>query len=219
MTFNFSWYLENNLTIYTVALWLTIGLIYLVLADRTNPNNFIDTDKSEFSPYNNLGINDNNLWQSSNPLNAVVGIDIPGLLGPGDTFFDDDGAVIVSKHGSTGWTFTTIFDPIYGSHPVSGHRDFGYTQNANGSYTFYTRGVDRLTYFAVDFLQEYTGKPFGDADALWASFQDGIMGFVNNHGGNAQVAEQAIQRPNWQQIKDVIDGKEPLSSLSSDCND
>lgn len=186
---------------------------------RKNINNFVDTDKSEFTPYNYLGINDNSLWQSNNPLNAVVGIDIPGLLGPNDQIFDDDGAVIVSKHSNTGWTFTTIFDPIYGNHPVSGNRDFGYTQNANGTYTFYTRGVDRLTYAFGTALQEVFGKPFGDADDLWISFQNGVKNFVNNHGGNSQLQSPVIERPNWQKIKDVIDGKLPLSTLSSDCDD
>lgn len=37
----------------------------------------------------------------------------------------DNSSVIVSDYQSDKWTFSTIFDPKYGQHPVSGHRDFG----------------------------------------------------------------------------------------------
>lgn len=57
------------------------------------------------------------------------------------------------------------------------------------------------------------------ADDLWISFQNGVKNFVNNHGGNSQLQSPVIERPNWQKIKDVIDGKLPLSTLSSDCDD
>lgn len=190
---------------------------------RKNMNNFVDPARGNFTPYNYFGINDTYLWSSPNPNSAVVGIDIPGLWGINDEITDDDGAVIVSRFSNTGWTFTTIFDPKYGQHPVSGNRDFGYMQNANGSYTFFTRGVDRLTYFAVSALERLSrneqedGIPFAEADALWESFQDKIANFVNQNGGQAAVALKEIQRPDWQLIKDVIDGRTPLSSLSSDC--
>lgn len=184
---------------------------------RKNMNNFVDSDKGNFTPYNYFGINDTHLWNSSNPNSAVIGIDIPGLGGINDEITDDDGAVIVSKFSNTGWTFTTIYDPKYGQHPVSGNRDFGYMQNTNGSYTFFTRGVDRLTYPAVTALQNLFGTPFNEADALWISFQNKIANFVNQSGGQAAIAPREIQRPDWQKIKDVIDGKKPLSSLSTDC--
>ncbi|MDM1296538.1 hypothetical protein HX021_19810 [Sphingobacterium sp. N143] len=184
---------------------------------RLNINNFINKDYSSFAPYNYLGIDDTNLWNSSNPINAVVGIDIPGVFGSSDNFFDDDAAVIVSKSDASGWTFTTIFDPIYGSHPVSGNRDFGFTQNSNGSYTFYTRGVDRLTDNFGAVLQQLSGTPFTKADQLWTSFQEMVSEYVNQHGGSAAIAQQEIHRPNWALVKDVIDGKKPLSTLSNDC--
>ncbi|TYR35846.1 hypothetical protein FXV77_12280 [Sphingobacterium phlebotomi] len=41
--------------------------------------------------------------------------------------------------------------------------------------------------------------------------------FVNNNGGNVLVDDPEIQRPQWQLVKDVLDGKLPLSTLSSDC--
>lgn len=55
----------------------------------------------------------------------VFGIEIASYMG-----FYDNGSV--SKYNSTGWTFTTIHDPKYGDHPVSGNRDFGYVQAFGG---------------------------------------------------------------------------------------
>lgn len=69
--------------------------------------------------------------------------------------------------------------------------------------------------------QYLTGEsyPFNQADALWTSFQGKIANYVNQNGGTALAATQSKERPDWQQIKDVIDGREPLSTLSSDCSD
>lgn len=182
---------------------------------RKNINKFINTDYSEFVPYDKWGVEDKNLWNSSNPKNAVIAIDIAG---------PDNGSVIVSKFNSEGWTFTTIFEPSYQKHPVSGHRDFGFTKNTNGSYTFYTRGVDRLTNIDGSNLQsvaDFFGKPglgpFSQADALWTSYQKMVSDFVNKNGGAAVPAKQEIHRPEWATVKAVLEGKAPLSTLSTDC--
>ena len=63
------------------------------------------------------------------------------------------------------------------------------------------------------------GLPFNDAGALWTSFVNSIRGFVNNNGGTAVRAFAATERPNWQEVKDVLEGRAPLSTLSSDCLD
>lgn len=182
---------------------------------RKNINSFVDTDYAEFEPYQWYGVDETALWNSSNPLGAVVGIDMGEFL----WVFDDNGSVIVSEYSSTGWTFSTIFDPKYGQHPVSGHRDFGFIENANGSYTFYTRGVDRLTSGDITFMQSEFGVPFAQADGLWTSFQNMINTFVNQKGGNSSVGTPDIHRPDWQMVKDVIEGRAPLSTLSTDCED
>ncbi|AQX01709.1 hypothetical protein [Elizabethkingia anophelis] len=130
---------------------------------------------------------------------------------------------MVTGYSSDKWTFTTIYEPVYQTHPVSGNRDFGFTKNANGSYTFYTRGVDRLAKMEGTALHNvsmfFTGSsyPLSKADALWTSLQNKINDFVNNHQGSSIVAKQEIQRPDWQKVKDVINGKLPLSALSKDC--
>lgn len=182
---------------------------------RKNINTLVNTEYSKFVPYKYSGVDDTNLWNSSNPKNAVVAIDIGSLWGTG--ILDDNASVIVSKYNSSGWTFTTIHEPMYGDHPVSGNRDFGFVKNSNGSYTFYTRGVDRLTNWDADAVNAMFGTPFDSADALWKSFQKKVSDFVNFNGGNAGSAQVEIHRPDWAKVKDVIDGKAPLSSLSTDC--
>lgn len=172
---------------------------------RKNINSFVNNFYSVFEPYRWNGINDTKLWNSSNPLGAVIGINIAG---------PDNGSVIVTDYSSSGWTFSTIYDPKYGVHPVSGHRDFGYFRNADGSHTFYTRGVDRLTTRLDDAFPDVA---FTAADLLWESFQNKISNYVNSHGGRARVGTPQISRPDWQKVKDVLDGKKPLSTLSNDC--
>ncbi|MFN3802743.1 hypothetical protein [Belliella pelovolcani] len=155
------------------------------------------------------------MWNSSNPTGAVVSIDIWG---------PDNGSVITSYSSQDQWTFTTIYDPLNWEHPVSGNRDFNYVQNTNGSYTFYTRGVDRLTNglgTLAEWMSNFTNttilSPF--AHALWGSFQNKISSFVNENGGSATVVPAQTHRPEWQDLLDVINGEKPLSTLSSDCDD
>ncbi|QDH80181.1 hypothetical protein FKX85_14485 [Echinicola soli] len=184
---------------------------------RKNINSFVNTYYSKFAPYNAYGADDTKLWNSSNPFGAVVGIDIKG---------PDNGSVIVSGYTSSKWTFTTVHDPKYSNHPVSGNRDFGYIKNANGSYTFYTRGVDRLTSWEGTFAQWMSDKiseenkvpsPFGQADKLWKSFQSKLTDYVNGHGGKAKTSSPQVERPDWKDVKDVMEGKKSLSTLSKDC--
>lgn len=176
---------------------------------RTHINKFVDTKYGEFSPFKWSDIHDNALWYSDNPLGAIVNIDIKG---------PDDGSVIVSGFSSDKWTFTTVHEPIYGKHPVSGNRDFGFTYNADGSYTFYTRGVDRLTSWDVTFFQDYLGGiPFKSADNLWKSFQSKIKSFVNEKQGISSILEEQICRPDYEQLKAVIEGRASLNSLNKAC--
>lgn len=99
--------------------------------------------------------------------------------------------------------FTTIRDPKYGSHPISGNRQFGYTANSNGSYTFYTRGVDRLTSGIENFAQAAFEIPFTNADNLWKSFQNKLRDYVNQNGGSATKQNPEILRPDWSDVLDV----------------
>lgn len=186
---------------------------------RLNLNSFVnptsENDLPTFTPYNHFGIDDRGLWNSSNPIGAVISIDI--LL--------NDGSVITSNYTPNSWTFSTIQDPWNGRHPVSGNREFGFTANADGSYTFYTRGVDRITDIFTTFGNYMTSAPgvgwdglaYEGADAAWTSFQKGVKDFINSHQGSASSSTPIIYRPDWATVKDVAAGRKPLSTLSNDC--
>lgn len=175
---------------------------------RVNINDF--TNGTTFTPYNAWGIDDRNLWNSDSPSGSMIAIDMEG---------PDNGTVMTSFSSSNMWTFTTVHDPMYGDHPVSGNRDFGYTTNADNSVTFFTRGVDRLTNWDATAAQALANIPFGKAEALWTSFQNGINSFVSAHGGASTVNNPQISRPNWDVLKQVLNGTKPLSTLDKNCPD
>ncbi|QQT31728.1 hypothetical protein I6I99_03965 [Sphingobacterium multivorum] len=184
---------------------------------RLNINNMFSSSKTaEFLPYVWYGVNDTNLWNSSNPTNSVVAID----LGP------EYGSVITTRATPQNWIFTTIYDPNFLSHPVTGNREFGFTTNSNGSYTFYTRGVDRLTGIGetfVQFMSDFTPdvisqySPFDQGDQLWRSFQEGFTNFINNNNGSAFKITPTIKRANWLLIRQVLDGTKSITDLNSSC--
>lgn len=175
---------------------------------RVNINNFVNTGLSTFTPYAHGSTFDAALWNSANPTGAVISIAIPF----------NSGSVITSYSAPDQWIFTTIKEPWNGNHPVSGNRTFGYTANPNGSYTFYVRGVDRLTDIWMSMAQSGFVKPFDKADGLWGSFQNGLASFVNTHSGSASVVPPTKYRPNWSDLQAVMKGEKPLSTLSNDCN-
>lgn len=195
---------------------------------RTNINDFVDNNYSQFTPSEETGFNESAIWDSNNPLGGIVHINIPGA---------HDGSVVCSDYNitSTGsdydyWIFTTLEMPwgvaqgLDGPHPVSGNREFGYSYDPNdgpnGSYTFYVKGVDRfesqIDYDIADYME--TGQPFNGADNLWTSFQQKLQNFCNDIENNdvANVAPQSISRPNWTAVKDVLLEEVPISNLG--CN-
>lgn len=184
---------------------------------RKNLNNFIDTDLSSFRPYDltPTGTNENALWNSSNPLGSIIHIDIPG----------DNASVVCSDYANDKWRFSTITSPADYLHPVSGTREFGYERNPDGSYNFYTRGVDRVTIGLGD--NDHTGilslgdilmtkLAFSGADNLWKTFQNGIEGFVNTNGGYAFKNDPILHRPDYQKLERVLNGELPITALGCD---
>jgi hypothetical protein len=180
-------------------------------------NSFINTNYSSFSPSTVTGINESQIWNSSNGLGAILHIDIP--------FPGGDGSVICSQHNNSSWILTTIEVP-YGSnqgedgiHPVSGNREFGIFQNPNGSYTFYTRAVDRMTdSFESTFAENSTIflNAFENPDLLWNSLTNKVSNYVQNNGGSAitpVATNNKIWRPNWYKVRQYLRGEVPLSAL------
>ncbi|WP_410478497.1 ORF6N domain-containing protein [Pedobacter frigoris] len=49
--------------------------------------------------------------------------------------------------------------------------------------------------------------------------EQGIASYVTAHDGIAITLSPEISRPNWNIVKDVLQGLKPLSTLSKDCPD
>ncbi|WP_418500701.1 hypothetical protein [Flagellimonas sp.] len=176
---------------------------------RRNINDFVDN--TTFEPYCEISAicqQETDLWNSNNPLGAIVKLDIPL----------NDGVVVCADYNNEFWRFMTLEAPWDSNHPVSGTRQFGIEQMANGTYNIYVRGVDRFT----SNLQEnvayarYLGNPFEAADDLWESFQNNTNQFINSNSGSSNVNEPVHNRPDWDEVDDVLQGRKSISELG--CN-
>jgi hypothetical protein len=177
------------------------------------------TSNTSFEPSTITGQDESSLWDSTNPLNTIISINIT----------PDSGSVICSDfNSSSGWIFTTLTTPwafsfseddYDGPHPVSGNREFGYNQNLDGSYTFFTRGVDRFTSGVLEEVANSLSSEnqFEGADNLWETIQQNLVNHVNNpdNGGVASVINPVTWRPDWEDVKDVLNGVKPITEL--DC--
>ncbi len=52
-------------------------------------------------------------------------------------------------------------------------------------------------------------------DELWSTFQNNLELFINNpiNGGVSQKQTPQIERPNWEDIQDILNGEKPISDL------
>jgi hypothetical protein len=107
----------------------------------------------------------------------------------------DDLAVIVSKQTTNSWIFTTIHSPFTNNHSVSGHREFGFLDNGDGTYSIYTRAADRLTGY-LDVLAGGEGGEdiFQGGDALWRSLLNHIIDYISTNSGSAEIEEITSNR-------------------------
>lgn len=134
----------------------------------------------------------------------------------------NDGSVICVQKNTNSWTFTTIEDNYNYAHPVSGNRQFGFETNSDGTYTFYTRGVDRLTSFieaAVRDVAMFTSEidMLNAANPIWVSFQNLVANHASNIGGSAVINQPIIKRPNYNKLSSFLSGEISLSELNN-CN-
>ena len=175
---------------------------------RRNLNSFTNGSGSEFEPYCNIPTmcqTETDLWNSNNPLGAIIYIDIPA----------DDGVVVCTEYTDSYWYFMTMNAPYAGNHPVSGTRQFGYEPNLDGSYNFFVRGVDRFNSFIQSDIAEIFSNTdsFLAADLLWLTLQQNMNNFVNSNGGASSIGTNAKKRPNWNKIKGVSLGNRPINDL------
>ena len=179
---------------------------------RTNINSFTNDD-AHFQPYSGL-TGESALWNSANPLRAVLTIDLT----------PHDGSVITTADENNKWIFSVIRSPLDTHHPVSGNREFGFRNNPDGSYTFYTKGVDRIRQPAASFFRDAINFGFDFdlmdlADQLWFSFQDEIKKFVDQKGGSSTIPTIRNQgdRPDWDKVEQFLNGEITLNELRNDC--
>lgn len=142
---------------------------------RKSMNSFIDTDNTEFLPYD---ASDAALLAAANPVPAVWKLDI---VGP------DNAAVVIAESNSHYFRVCTVETPDTGSHPVSGTREWGY-RGGEGGYVFYTRAADRATYGVMETVV-WTG-----ANHLWRSLQTKLTDWINANGGAATIGGVVSER-------------------------
>jgi len=209
----------------TGVLYTADGLLDFI---RKNISLFVEQSNSEFIPFGYPGVmTEYNRWQSSNPFNTVMSIDIKIATIPGTNIsIGDDGSVICSQFENCCWLFSTLKAPMFpidedGFHPVSGTRQFGYEVNPGGGYTFFTKGADRhfsqgnpfdYSHGIIAYLLEKGA--FSGADALWSSFQLKIQQYVNNNYGEAVINAPIKERPKaLAALKNLLKGSYPINQL------
>jgi hypothetical protein len=158
---------------------------------------FIDPETSVFVPY---AKQDAPKWHSDDPVGAVIFIDIPG---------PDNAAVVLSATSPSRWIFTTITanearpgqtsEP--GQHPVTGNREWGISQQASGSYIFYTRGADLASGFGESQVPGFT---YGKGDELWYSLQQRVAAWITSHDGQAAVRPKQGGDHRWAYVRALL---------------
>lgn len=126
-------------------------------------------------------------WESDNFLGAVMQFD--NLV--------DDLGVVASEVNDDHWIFTTVRDsrlPFLGdvgTHPVTGHRMFGFYETEQSSTVIYTRGADRTTGAMETITSPAT---FLGGHLIWLAWQAGIVNYVNENGGEADYLDYTSER-------------------------
>jgi hypothetical protein len=159
---------------------------------RMRLNDLVDNRYANFEPYDD---EEATLWQSSSPEGAVIHIDM--RMG-GPNMNPDDGSVACTRKTSDHWIFSTIWSVADAAHPVSGNREFGYTEGSDSSVTLYTRGADRPTRIVDNLISDTV---FSGAHSLWMSLQQGLKSWIDGAGGAAEILSPTSNRYDWEAVR------------------
>ncbi len=175
---------------------------------RTHFDDFVDPDNSSFPPLDNAI--DKPVWESDNPLGAVIDIqvNVGDLLGlPPFSPLIDRALVVCSLTELRRWIFSTLRGPLSGAagHPVIGNRMWA-IDSAGQDWMLYTMGADRATTAGESLL---SGLIWNGADSLWLSFQQKVAEFVNSHEGKAIIPRRHSDRYSWRAIEHTL-GLKPV---------
>jgi hypothetical protein len=146
---------------------------------RINLDDFKNDELTTFGDYPDTEFAGSDRWATDDYLGVIKVF--TAYLHVGVTVFDDL-AVVASEQTETSWTFSTIHSPATNNHAVSCNRQFGFTDNGDGTYTMFTRGAD----IATGILDVLAGDAvFEGGEAIWNSFLDSIIQFVEQNSGFA----------------------------------
>lgn len=121
----------------------------------------------------------------------------------------EQGDVLVTCSSSRDFIFSTVKTKEDGWHPVNGNRGFGIKDNGNGTWTFYTMGVDRTSSsFSVSMAESFLApiiphipseiKPeermFYLGDKFWIKFFGAIEDDLNHQGMTVQSFDRNSNR-------------------------
>jgi len=186
---------------------------------RFNINQFVDNSIATFTPYNNGGVNDAPLWQSSDPTGSLLHLNMA-----------INGSVVVSGYNVSNpnhaqMIVSTVRTPLDARHPVSGNRVFGIMASQTpGNYIFYTSAVDRVTTGFWDLLNDLgeltpiIPSGFESADNLWRSLQTKMANFIVANGGKAGSTAgvgEVTYRPPWILWKEFLKGNITLEQFKA----
>jgi RHS repeat-associated protein len=161
----------------------------LLEAIRKNFRNFTGTQR--LSPL--VDGQSSDIWKSNNPVGSIM------------VFRDlrDNAAVLTTQASKEHWVFTPVGTTVQWEHPLAGHREFGLTSNGDGSYTFYTRGVDMLWDTEDIVVAQGVFDFFAIADKLWNGVMDNVVKEINSKGGKAEKTHNFSRKIDWEDdIKD-----------------
>lgn len=108
----------------------------------------------------------------------------------------DDSPVLCSQASCNGWVFTPIKTLGDQAHVLSGHRQFGLTNNFDGTYTFYTRGTDMM-YDWEDIIGGHATNFFGTAFNMWNVVMQNLVNEINQNGGEAYQTHSFQRIVSW----------------------
>lgn len=161
---------------------------------RKNFNSFMSFDLEP----NWDGGKSKELWNSDNPVGSIM------------VFSDwrDSAAVLTTHANANSWLFTPVGTGWDWEHPLAGHRQFGLIDNKDGSFSFYTRGVDMMWDMEDQLYNKgWIGWVFGDltdspsffntADKLWNEVMDNVVEYVNKNGGAAEKTHSFQRSIDW----------------------
>ncbi len=159
---------------------------------RLHIDDFITTGQASFGPYvdPSHGMDDTQRWNS--PYSDAIGSMVHIRLANDGTVMLTDYSQRTGSIPGVDFTFTTMYTPLDGAHPVSGNRRFG-VYEANGVNTFYIGGMDKITTkgfaFGSDLKSLFGNSGMQDARTLWTGIRDNMKQFIIDHGGAAENYE------------------------------